>query len=68
MSERAKNMRHPGKAAIAAAGMLPGLALAHGSGHLHFWGRHLTEILPIPTVLALLAMAALGWWLGREGR
>lgn len=61
MKERAKT-----GPLLAITGMLPGLALAHGSDHLHFWGRHLTEVLPIPTVLALLAMGVLGWWLARN--
>jgi hypothetical protein len=44
----------------------PGLVLAHGTDHLHFWGRHTAEGQVWPVALASLAVAAVGWWLWRS--
>lgn len=49
---------------VVTAGLaIPGLAVAHGSDHLHFWGSHTAEGQAMLLGGALLALAGIGWWL-----
>jgi len=57
---------HLSRMALAVGLAMPGLAMAHGSDHLHFWGSHSAEGQIIPLALSLLALAGLGWWLWRS--
>jgi hypothetical protein len=51
---------------ITAGILLPGLAMAHGSDHLHFWGQHSADVQFILLSLSMLALFGIGWWLWRS--
>lgn len=51
---------------VALVGLLaPGLVLAHGGDHLHFWGAHSAEGQGLLLGGALAALAGLAWWFCR---
>jgi hypothetical protein len=66
MAARSNTLNRLGLTLGAVGASMPGLALAHGTDHLHFWGRHTAEGQGWALALAVLALAGIGWWVWRS--